>query len=94
VSDAGMEQLVNEKVEAFWKGIEGGANKRGQVRQFSFRSLVMISQPVSRSMSPFPKDVLKNRGFKYTWEKRMCLGNNGSFKPVTCDFPSLRSDAG
>ena len=31
MSDPGMEQLVNEKVEAFWKGIEGGANKRGQV---------------------------------------------------------------
>jgi autophagy-related protein 101 len=26
-----MEQLVNDKVEAFWKGIEGGANKRGQI---------------------------------------------------------------
>ncbi|KAF8237014.1 DUF1649-domain-containing protein [Tricholoma matsutake] len=31
VSDTGMEQLVNEKVEAFWKGIEGDANKRGQI---------------------------------------------------------------
>lgn len=26
-----MEQLVNEKVELFWKGIESGFNKRGQV---------------------------------------------------------------
>jgi autophagy-related protein 101 len=26
-----MEQLVNTKVDAFWKGIEGGANKHGQV---------------------------------------------------------------
>lgn len=26
-----MEQLVIEKVDAFWKGIEGVANKRGQV---------------------------------------------------------------
>ncbi|KAG5636259.1 hypothetical protein H0H81_008615 [Sphagnurus paluster] len=30
VSDPEMEQLVNDKVDAFWKGIEGGANKRGQ----------------------------------------------------------------
>lgn len=26
-----MEQLVNEKVEQFWKGIENGFIKRGQV---------------------------------------------------------------
>jgi len=31
VSDPGMEQLVNTKVNAFWNAIEGGANKRGQV---------------------------------------------------------------
>ncbi|RDB19500.1 hypothetical protein Hypma_013602 [Hypsizygus marmoreus] len=31
VSDSGMEQLVNEKVDAFWRGIEGGTNKRGQI---------------------------------------------------------------
>jgi hypothetical protein len=41
VSDAGMEQLVDEKVEAFWKGIEGDANKRGQVRQFVFQYLII-----------------------------------------------------
>jgi hypothetical protein len=26
-----MEQLIAERVDTFWKGIEGGANKRGQV---------------------------------------------------------------
>lgn len=32
VADSDMERLVNEKVEAFWKGMESGAhNKRGQV---------------------------------------------------------------
>ncbi|KII87805.1 hypothetical protein PLICRDRAFT_54849 [Plicaturopsis crispa FD-325 SS-3] len=31
VDDPEMEQLVNEKVNVFWKGIEGGANKRGQI---------------------------------------------------------------
>ncbi|KAF6758379.1 autophagy-related protein [Ephemerocybe angulata] len=30
VADPEMEQLVNEKVDAFWRGIEGGA-KRGQI---------------------------------------------------------------
>lgn len=27
-----MEQLVNDKVDVFWKGIESGTTKRGQVR--------------------------------------------------------------
>ncbi|KAF8888358.1 autophagy-related protein [Infundibulicybe gibba] len=31
VSDPEMEQLVNEKVDGFWKGIEGGMNKHGQI---------------------------------------------------------------
>ncbi|KIM77101.1 hypothetical protein PILCRDRAFT_825637 [Piloderma croceum F 1598] len=26
-----MEQLIAERVDTFWKGIEGGANKRGQI---------------------------------------------------------------
>ncbi|KAJ7290288.1 autophagy-related protein [Mycena rebaudengoi] len=31
VSDPEMEQLVNEKVDVFWRGIESGASKRGQI---------------------------------------------------------------
>jgi len=31
VADPEMEQLVAERVDIFWKGIEGGANKRGQI---------------------------------------------------------------
>jgi len=31
VTDPDTEQLVNEKVDAFWRGIEGGAGKRGQI---------------------------------------------------------------
>jgi len=31
VADPEMEQLVNEKVDVFWKGIESGSNKRGQI---------------------------------------------------------------
>ncbi|KAF9463433.1 autophagy-related protein [Collybia nuda] len=31
VEDMEMEQLVNEKVDAFWKGIESGSNKRGRI---------------------------------------------------------------
>ncbi|KAG2144659.1 autophagy-related protein [Suillus bovinus] len=31
VSDPEMEHLVTEKVDIFWKGIESGANKRGQI---------------------------------------------------------------
>ena len=26
-----MESLVDEKVDAFWKGVDGGANKNGQI---------------------------------------------------------------
>lgn len=37
-----MEQLVNEKVDAFWKGIEGGSSKRGQVRALWHLELVDI----------------------------------------------------
>jgi len=31
VSDAEMERLIEEKVDLFWKGIEGGMSKRGQI---------------------------------------------------------------
>lgn len=31
VSDPEMEQLINEKVDTFWRGVEGGVSKRGQV---------------------------------------------------------------
>ncbi|KAL6304037.1 autophagy-related protein [Sparassis latifolia] len=31
VDDPDMKELVENKVEAFWKGIEGVANKRGQI---------------------------------------------------------------
>ncbi|TFY53872.1 hypothetical protein EVG20_g9937 [Dentipellis fragilis] len=31
VADPEMEALVDEKVEMFWKGMENGANKRGQI---------------------------------------------------------------
>ncbi|KAJ7689779.1 autophagy-related protein [Mycena rosella] len=31
VSDPEMEALVNEKVDAFWRGIEAGVSKRGQI---------------------------------------------------------------
>ncbi|KAK2460715.1 hypothetical protein APHAL10511_007185 [Amanita phalloides] len=34
VSDPAIEQLVNDKVEAFWKGMENGFNKHGQINVF------------------------------------------------------------
>lgn len=42
-----MEQLVNEKVDAFWKGIEGGINKRGQVHGLFFRIPTKFDLPAS-----------------------------------------------
>jgi hypothetical protein len=46
VSDVEMEQLVNEKVDIFWRGIEGGANKRGQVGQVVLQSPMISSTRV------------------------------------------------
>ncbi|TCD71022.1 hypothetical protein EIP91_000520 [Steccherinum ochraceum] len=31
VDDEATEQLVDQRVDTFWKGIEGGVNKRGQI---------------------------------------------------------------
>jgi len=31
VADPGIEILVDEKVDAFWKGVDGGASKSGQI---------------------------------------------------------------
>ena len=31
VADPGIESLVDEKVDAFWKGVDGGASKSGQI---------------------------------------------------------------
>ncbi|KAL5519650.1 hypothetical protein ACEPAH_1333 [Sanghuangporus vaninii] len=31
VKDAQVEMLIDEKVDAFWKGVENGTNKRGQI---------------------------------------------------------------
>ena len=44
-----MEQLVNEKVDVFWKGIESGSNKRGQV--------------LSRLLSPILPGIDHSRSF-------------------------------
>ena len=33
VSDRETEQLVEEKVDTFWKGLEGGFSKRGQASE-------------------------------------------------------------
>ena len=42
VKDTQVEMLIDEKVDAFWKGVENGTNKRGQVNARS------ISQSLSR----------------------------------------------
>lgn len=41
VDDADMTQLVEDKVDAFWKAVEGGASKRGQV-SIVLRSVVSV----------------------------------------------------
>lgn len=40
-----MEELVNEKVDAFWRGVEGGASKRGQVCLALFAFILLIPDP-------------------------------------------------
>lgn len=43
MADPDTEQIVNDKVDAFWKGIEGDANKRGQVSlAFDFLPFIYV----------------------------------------------------
>ena len=49
VDDKEITQLVEEKVDAFWRGVEGGANKRGQVRTLAFSLALFSIGPSSRS---------------------------------------------
>lgn len=47
VADSEMEQLIADRVDVLWKGIENGTNKRGQARLFSIdRSLSNPPPPV------------------------------------------------
>ncbi|KAF7978068.1 hypothetical protein HWV62_1711 [Athelia sp. TMB] len=48
VSDYEMEQLIADRVDALWKGIENGTNKRGQ------QILVTFSEKRARKSSWFP----------------------------------------
>ena len=52
MADPDTEQLVNDKVDVFWKGIEGGASKRGQV-SLTFGPFVrgLISDQIIITMS-------------------------------------------
>jgi len=43
VADPEIERLINDRVHAFWKAIEGGSSKRGQVCFFLPIFLVIIS---------------------------------------------------
>jgi hypothetical protein len=52
VADPETESMVNEKVDAFWKAIEGGSDKRGQVSQ-SIRVFTVISLSRWKSLSRF-----------------------------------------
>jgi autophagy-related protein 101 len=47
VADPETESLVNEKVDAFWKAIEGGADKRGQVS----RSMRVFNIPLKMEIA-------------------------------------------
>ena len=51
VDDDEIKQLVEDKVDAFWRGVEGDANKRGQVRVCSISIPAMGHGP---PQSPFP----------------------------------------
>ncbi|KAG6377992.1 hypothetical protein JVT61DRAFT_14789 [Boletus reticuloceps] len=53
VADPEMEQLVNEKVDVFWKGIESGSSKRGQVLHRLFSST--ICSFIDQRDAPLPR---------------------------------------
>ncbi|KAH0584647.1 hypothetical protein H2248_010179 [Termitomyces sp. 'cryptogamus'] len=60
VSDVEMEQLVNDKVDAFWRGIEGGASRSGQVP--------LLPQPTScRAHHPQIKITFSEKRPKKSW---------------------------
>lgn len=40
VDDPEIKQLVDSKLDAFWKGLEGGVNKRGEVGRMSRVSFI------------------------------------------------------
>lgn len=45
VADSEMEQLIADRVDVLWKGIENGTNKRGQARLFSIDRLLSNPPP-------------------------------------------------
>src|SRR5216683_3425649 len=55
-----MERLVEEKVDAFWKGLENVALKRGEVRQALFPHGIDLNGP--RFRSHFRKKIKERRG--------------------------------
>jgi hypothetical protein len=55
-----MERLVEEKVDAFWKGLENVALKRGEVRQALFPHGIDLNGP--RFQSHFRKKIKERRG--------------------------------
>ena len=62
VDDPEITQLVEEKVDAFWKGVEGDANKRGQVRPNPVYALIFT---VSRRDFSFVDPLLNLRSSIY-----------------------------
>lgn len=55
-----MERLVEEKVDAFWKGLENVALKRGEVRQALFYT--RVDSNCTRFRLRFRKKIKKRRG--------------------------------
>jgi len=55
-----MERLVEEKVDAFWKGLENVALKRGEVCQALFYT--RVDSNCTRFRLRFRKKIKKRRG--------------------------------
>lgn len=75
VSDTDTERLVNEKIEVFWRAIESGANKRGQVYVGRTLRCITASWQVIRLSLRLRKRSWKRIGFRQA--RKRFLGSDG-----------------
>ncbi len=80
VSDQDTERLVNDRVDTFWKAIEGGANKRGQVKSCNSHP-TNTAHPILQIVVKMSEKKVKKNWFstgeeEVPWEQWCVLGEN------------------
>jgi autophagy-related protein 101 len=69
VSNPGIEKLVEDKVDAFWRGMESGANKRGRVRILVY-TLPHFGELYSKIVVTLSEKQQRKTWIGYTYEVR------------------------